>query len=342
MNWKLITVKPIMAAFRVFGIIGMTTLHAAVGDEFLVNGDFETGSNAPWTGGSVGNSSSAYGPNQNTTFISGTYCGIIQRPFDVSLVYASKSQTFTVAKACYAKLSWKCKRRTNNNNSVYYRVTVDGRVIWDEEKFTGNEVWLRKVDNIKLGAGEHTLAFQVRTDNNVDSTLFIDNVSLRNMGTYVTELLVNGDFEFGRNSPWTGGHINAPTDGYEPNYDTTFVSGNYCAVIQKSENKTQVFTNSAPCIATLSWKYKHRTKFFAANPMYYTVTIDGNVVWGEEKVTGSAVLYQAVEGIKLAPGAHTLVFQGRTDNNQDSSLFLDDISLWVTEKKSAGLTIFVR
>ena len=340
---------PFDAAYSRVGDVGVVTVTGKAGgdyvgvtiwssysasSEMLVNGDFEAGVRSPWTGGSIGDSNSPYSPNLNTTFISGTYCGIIQRP-------NSMTQVFTNDAPCFAKLSWKCKRRTNNNYPVYYTVTIDGNVVWGEEKFTGNEIWFRKVDNIKLGAGEHTLVFQVRTDNNEDSTLFIDDVSLRNMGTTVKELLVNGDFEFGKNDPWTGGHINAATGGYEPNYDTTFVSGNYCAVIQKSENKTQVFTNSAPCIAKLSWKCKHRTNYFAANPMYYTVTIDGNLVWGEEKVTGSTVLYQTVEGIKLAPGAHTLVFQGRTDDNQDSSLFLDDISLWVTRKIS-GFSIIVR
>ena len=313
---------------------GMTVSRSySVSSELLVNGDFETGVNSPWTGGSTGDSSSPYSPNLHTTFISGTYCGIIQRP-------SSKSQVFTNDAPCFARLSWKCKRRTNNNCAVYYTVTIDGNVVWPEEKFTGNEIWYRKVDNIKLSAGEHTLVFQVRTDNNEDSTLFIDNVSLQNVGTSVKELLVNGDFELGKNDPWTGGHINAATGGYEPNYDTTFVSGSYCAVIQMSENKTQVFTNSAPYIATLSWKYKHRTNFFAENPMYYTVTIDGKTVWGEEKVTGSTVLYKQVEGIKLKPGVHMLVFQGRTDNNQDSSLFLDDVSLWVTGR-IPGLMVVV-
>ena len=154
-------------------------------------------------------------------------------------------------------------------------------------------------------------------------------------------MLVNGDFEAGVRSPWTGGSIGDSNSPYSPNQHTTFISGTYCGIIQRPNSMTQVFTNDAPCFAKLSWKCKHRTNFYATNPMYYTVTIDGNVVWGEETVTGSAVLYKQVEGIKLKPGVHTLVFKGRTDNNQDSSLFLDDVSLWVTRKIS-GFSIIVR
>ena len=336
--------KMIVVGACVCGIFGMKMLYAAIGDELLINGDFEAGTRAPWIGGSIGDSSSPYQPDLHTTFISGTYCGIIQRPFDASLVYASQSQIFTNTAPCYAKLSWKCKRRTNNSNAVYYRVTVDGNVIWGEEKFTGNEIWYRKVDNVKLTAGEHTLAFQVRTDNNIDSTLFIDNVSLQDKGTTITELLLNGDFETGSRSPgWTGsGTIDNSSSAYGPEHTTPFIAGNYCSTIQMSRYMQQVFTNDATYVATLSWRCKHRTNFFAENPMYYTVTIDGNAVYGEEKLTGSVVYSRSVEGIKLEPGEHTLVFQGRTDNNQDSSFFLDDVSLWVTEKKSNGLTVFVR
>ena len=306
----------------------------AAGAEFLVNGDFESGSTDPgWTGGLVGSSSSPFRPNPD--FISGTWCGIIQRP-------NSMTQVFTNDTSCYARLSWKCTRRADNGNPVYYTVTIDGNVVWPEEKVTGSDFRYRKVDNIKLRAGEHSLVFQVRTDNDVDSTLFLDDVSLQNTGTTITELLVNGDFESGSNDPgWTGGLIGNSYSPYGPNHETTFISGNWCGIIQMDGNKTQVFTNDVPYVATLSWKCKCRT-YYNGNPMYYTVTIDGNVVWPEEQTTGSDVRYRKVEDIVLKPGVHTLVFQGRTDNNADSSMFLDDVSLWVTARMPTGTVIVVR
>ena len=145
---------------------------------------------------------------------------------------------------------------------------------------------------------------------------------------YTDELLVNGGFESGSNDPgWTGGIVGNASSGFGPNTTTTFISGKYCAIIQMSNHKTQVFTNESPCRATLSWKCKHRTNYNSGFAMYYTVLLDGEVIYPEEKTTGSDVLYRSSEGLILAPGEHTLKFQGRTDNNQDSSLFLDDVSL---------------
>ena len=145
-------------------------------DEFLVNGGFETGSLAPgWSGSvTVGNSSSAYGPNYTTTFISGTYCGIIQ-------MNRYAQQDFTVYSACHATLSWKCKHRNNNNvgTPMYYTVLLDGEIVYPEEKTTDGNVRYRSVEGVSLTPGEHTLVFQGRTDNNADSSLFLDDVSLR-------------------------------------------------------------------------------------------------------------------------------------------------------------------
>jgi hypothetical protein len=66
--------------------------------------------------------------------------------------------------------------------------------------------------------------------------------------------------------------------------------------------------------------------------MYYTVMLDGNAIDSEQKITvndGVKIFEKSIEAIKLRPGEHTLVFQGRTDANADESLFLDDVSLKV-------------
>ena len=149
------------------------------------------------------------------------------------------------------------------------------------------------------------------------------------------EYLINGGFEdvvnvannYATAVGWTGGNTGNANCGYYPNYSTTFISGTWCAIIQQSNYKQQVFTVDSSCRATLSWKCKHRNQWNVGTPMYYTVLLDGEVIYPEEKITGGDVLYRSVESVLLSPGEHTLVFQGRTDNNADSTVFLDDVSL---------------
>ena len=142
------------------------------------------------------------------------------------------------------------------------------------------------------------------------------------------EFLVNGGFESGSNDPgWTGGSVGNSSSGYKPNHTTTFISGTYCGIIQMSAYKTQVFEVEDRCLATLSWKCKHRCDWNSGTPMYYSVLLDGEAIYPEEKTLGSDVLYRSVEDLVLEPGEHTLTFQGRTDGSQDSTLFLDDVSL---------------
>jgi hypothetical protein len=54
--------------------------------------------------------------------------------------------------------------------------------------------------------------------------------------------------------------------------------------------------------------------------MYYTVMLDGNAIDSEKKIIagdGATIFEESIEAIKLRPGEHTLVFQGRTDGNAD-------------------------
>jgi hypothetical protein len=76
--------------------------------------------------------------------------------------------------------------------------------------------------------------------------------------------------------------------------------------------------------------------------MYYTVMLDGNAI-AEQKIifTEGQIFKKSIEAIKLRPGEHTLVFQGRTNENQDESLFLDDVSLKV-ERVLPGFSLVVR
>ena len=147
------------------------------------------------------------------------------------------------------------------------------------------------------------------------------------------EMIYNGGFEEVAGSPlaavgWTGGQTLDANSGYKPNLSGTFINGTYCAAITKSANKTQVFSNGQMCIATLSWRYKRRPNF-SSSPIYYTVLLDGEVVRPEEKVTDQEVHADSILGLMIMPGQHTLVFQSRTDGNNDMTLFLDDVSLQV-------------
>ena len=156
-----------------------------------------------------------------------------------------------------------------------------------------------------------------------------EDVTLTKYYLYTDEFLVNGGFETGTLGPgWTGTlSVGDSSSAYKPNNTTTFISGTYCGFIQKSSYAQQIITVSSTCRAALSWKCKHRCDWNAGVAMYYSVLLNGEPIYPEEKTTGSDVLYRSVEGLVLEPGEHTLKFQGRTDNNGDSTLFLDDVSL---------------
>ena len=153
--------------------------------ELLKNGDFESGDWAPgWTASGnyakIDTSSSAYGPNTTTTFISGKYCAILQKQNVASQVFTNDSQY------C-AELSWKCKQRSGYSD-IPYEVTLDGERIFYEYFPTGtSEVHYRTVKNIVLQPGEHTLTFHTITT--ADRTLFLDNVSLEVVSKTYLEIL---------------------------------------------------------------------------------------------------------------------------------------------------------
>ena len=156
------------------------------------------------------------------------------------------------------------------------------------------------------------------------------------------ELLVNGGFESGAWAPgWTasGSYAKIDTSGsaYQPNQTTAFISGKYCAILQKVNVATQVFTNDAAYRVELSWKCKRRGGY---GPVPYSMLIDGVEVFYESLAlaavssyypptsplpSGHTIEYRRVGDIVLAPGEHTLEIQ--TKSTIDRTLFLDDVSL---------------
>lgn len=332
---------------------------AAVGEEFLKNGNFESVGEsidsgvykpADWAGIVYTCSpGSAFKPNDGCSdFVQGSYCGYLSNNWYME-------QEFDVTSSCYATLTWKCKHRTydqeQKKNSIYYTVFLDGKVIWPEEEvLVSSVVMYRRIDNIRLTPGKHKFKIQSRINDSKPSTVFFDDISLRNMGNTVTELLVNGGFEVSTNwvstssieskigSPcqgWTGCLAGMSDSPYGPNHNlgnTKFITESWCGIIQGNRAARQVFTNKFTCIAILSWRCRRRTNNNTRNPMYYTVMLDGNAIDSEQKITvndGVKIFEKSIEAIKLRPGEHTLVFQGRTDANADESLFLDDVSLKV-------------
>jgi hypothetical protein len=78
--------------------------------------------------------------------------------------------------------------------------------------------------------------------------------------------------------------------------------------------------------------------------MYYKVMLDGNEIYSEQEITfddGATIFSESIEAIKLRPGEHTLVFQGRTVDGADESLFLDDVSLKVV-RVLPGFSLVIR
>jgi hypothetical protein len=241
------------------------------------------------------------------------------------------------------------------NNSIYYTVFLDDKVIWPEEEvLVSSVVMYRRIDNIRLTPGKHKFKIQSRINDKNYSTVFFDDISLRNMGNTVTELLVNGGFEVSTNRTagvmgypiqgWSGGcYSGLTTSAYGPDHNKKFINESWCGIIQTHQAAKQVFTNKFTCIATLSWRCRRRTNN-TKNPMYYKVILDGNVIYSEHEITdtdGAKIFEESIEAIKLRPGEHTLVFQGRTNENQDESLFLDDVSLKV-ERVLPGFSLVVR
>ena len=139
---------------------------AAVGEEFLKNGNFESlvdgtedspgvSRSAGWAGTVYSCSSdSGFKPNDSCPgFVQGGYCGLLSNNR-----YAE--QDFDVTSSCYATLTWKCRHRTNDQvqkeNSIYYTVFLDDKVIWPEEEvLVSSMVMYRRIDNIRLTPGKH-------------------------------------------------------------------------------------------------------------------------------------------------------------------------------------------
>ena len=334
---------------------------AAVGEEFLKNGNFESlgtqdsygvYKSADWAGNVYSCSSdSAFKPNDGCSgFVQGRFCGFLSNNRYLE-------QDFDVTSSCYATLTWKCKHRTydpvHKKNSIYYTVFLDDKVIWPEEEvLVDSVVMYRRIDNIRLTPGKHKFKIQCRINDKNYSTVFFDDISLRNMGNTVTELLVNGGFEVSTNRTdgvmgypiqgWSGGCYSGLTgSAYNPDHNKKFINEGWCGIIQTHKAATQVFTNKFTCIATLSWRCRRRTNSGTTTPMHYTVMLDGNAIDSEQTITaddGAKIFEKSIEAIKLRPGEHTLVFQGRTDEKEvvngrvkyhDESLFLDDVSLKV-------------
>ena len=153
------------------------TREYAYTDEFLINGGFESGTLEPgWTGSDsarafVIDAKNGHKPNQTTTFITGTYCGMLKHT-------CSMQQVFTCESPCRATLSWKCKHRCDwGNPTVNYKVLLDDQVIYPDEAVTGSDVRYRSVEGLVLSSGEHTLKFDGWASS--DTSLFLDDVSLR-------------------------------------------------------------------------------------------------------------------------------------------------------------------
>lgn|GEM_PF-6911527 len=346
---------------------------AAVGEEFLKNGDFESlgeytdvgvYKSADWAGSVYSCSpDSAFRPNDGCSgFVQGSYCGFLSNNRYLE-------QDFDVTSFCYATLTWKCKHRTydqvHKKNSIYYTVFLDDKVIWPEEEvLVDSVVMYRRIDNIRLTPGKHKFKIQCRINDSNHSTAFFDDISLRNMGNTVTELLVNGGFEVSTNRTdgvmgypiqgWSGGCYSGLTgSAYNPDHNKKFINESWCGIIQTHKAATQVFTNKFTCIATLSWRCRRRTNSGTTTPMHYTVMLDGNAIDSEQTITaddGAKIFEKSIEAIKLRPGEHTLVFQGRTEKKEevngrvkyhDESLFLDDVSLKV-DRVLPGFSIIVR
>ena len=131
------------------------------------------------------------------------------------------------------------------------------------------------------------------------------------------ELLVNGGFESGDWAPgWTASgnyaKIDTSSSAYGPNQTTTFISGRYCAILQKQNVATQVFTNDSPYCAELSWKCKQRSGY---SGVPYEVTIDGNRIFYEDFPTStSEVHYRTVEDVVLPPGESRPVVASDAEN----------------------------
>ena len=359
-------------AFAVaMSLFALETL-AAVGEEFLKNGDFESlgkqdsagvYKSADWAGSVYSCSpDSAFRPNDGCSgFVQGSYCGFLSNNRYLE-------QDFDVTSSCYATLTWKCKHRTydqvHKKNSIYYTVFLDDKVIWPEEEvLVSSVVMYRRIDNIRLTPGKHKFKIQCRINDSNHSTAFFDDISLRNMGNTVTELLVNGGFEVSTNRTdgvmgypiqgWSGCYSGLTTSLYGPDHNNKFINESWCGIIQTRKAATQVFTNKFTCIATLSWRCRRRTNSGTTTPMHYTVMLDGNAIDSEQTITaddGAKIFEKSIEAIKLRPGEHTLVFQGRTDEKEvvngrvkyhDESLFLDNVSLKV-DRVLPGFSIIVR
>ena len=110
----------------------------------------------------------------------------------------------------------------------------------------------------------------------------------------------------------------------------SFITETYCAYIQNTNSISQAFTNTRPMTVTLAFRYMHRTNYLLSNPIYIRLLLDGEPLCNEVSVPcDSTIRTFSLGGIQIpsSPAGHVLRIQGRTDDNADSTFFLDDVSL---------------
>ncbi|MYM23277.1 PEP-CTERM sorting domain-containing protein [Duganella sp. FT135W] len=104
-------------------------------------------------------------------------------------------------------------------------------------------------------------------------------------------------------------------------------SGDYFAVLQTAASISQTFTSDVGGVYSINFDMALRSGYNAGQVV--SVTLDGNNL-GTFPAASTAWGNFSTSSITLGAGAHTLSFQGLTQDHGDTSAFIDNVSLNVS------------
>ncbi len=287
---------------------------------------YQTTSNgSPWqftgTAGISGNDSGFTDGNVNAP--QGTQVGFIKDTGSMSYSVYLDADTYSLSLVA-------AQRALHQSQNQEIEVFVDSTLI-DTITASGTSYTAYQTPNFTVAAGVHSIQFVGLSPVNVDSTAFIDEVSLATMddafsnASFETPVLTaktysltpaNAGWQFtgaagisANGSAFTGGNPNAP-------------AGSQVALIKDNGSMSQTVYFEAGAYS-VSFLAAQRAKY---QTQQVEVTVDGTPVGLFTPANTSYNSYQTTSFL-VTTGAHTIAFVGMTSASSDSTAFLDNAAI---------------
>jgi hypothetical protein len=245
---------------------------------------------------------------------------------------ASISQAVNFAAGTYT-LSFSAAQRGNGGGAQTLQVLMDGNVIGTFNNLGGTGYSTLTTNPFTVTAGSHVITIQGTNANGGDNTAFIDQISIAQTTTGVTDpgfeqmALGAGGFTYDPSSAaWTfAGNAGVAGNG------SAFTAGNPAApqgsqvlFLQNTGSASQAMTFSAGTY-TLSFNAAQRGN--GGGNQTLQVLVDGAVVGTFNNLTGTGYGTLTTGSFTVTAGNHTVTFQGTDLHGGDNTAFIDNVAI---------------